>query len=254
VKSGHVHALYRHGDSPLHRAAPHVKIVVAFALVFAVVATPRQAVWAFGIYAGIVVALLVIAGLGARFVLTRMIVEIPFVLTALLFPFLGGDPTIEVLGLELSEAGLWDMWNIVAKATLGLSTSIVLAGTTEIPKMLAGFDALKVPRVITAIMGFMIRYLDVILGEFRRMRVAMQSRAYAPRWLGHLRPYAQSAGTIFVSSYERGERVYLAMASRGYAGHMPPATIDAAPAAQWAVGAALIGAAWAIAIGALIVQ
>jgi cobalt/nickel transport system permease protein len=234
--------------------APHVKIAAAFTFVFAVVATPREAIWAFGIYAGFLAILIAVAGLRPRFVLTRMVVEIPFVLATLLFPFLAGGPTIEVLGVELSRAGLWDMWNILAKATLGLLTSIVLAGTTEIPRVLAGFDALRVPRVITAIMGFMIRYLDVVLGEFRRMRVAMQSRAYAPRWLGHVRPYAQSAGTIFVRSYERGERVYLAMASRGYTGHMPPATVGSATAAEWATGAAFVTAAWAIAIIAWVVQ
>ena len=152
-----------------------------------------------------------------------------------------------VLGLELSETGLWDMWNILAKATLGLLTSIVLAGTTDIPSILRGFEALRVPRVLTAIMGFMIRYLDVILGEFRRMRVAMQSRGHNPRWLGHAKPYATSAGLIFVRSYERGERVYLAMASRGYEGHMPKRPGDAASATQWAMGLAAPVAAWAIA-------
>lgn len=234
--------------------APQVKIVAAFVFVFAVVATPREAVWAFGVYAVVLLSLMPLAHLGPRFVGTRMIVEIPFVLATLLFPFLAGGPTIDVLGVELSRAGLWDMWNVVAKATLGLMTSIVLAGTTEIPKMLAGFDALRVPRVITAVMGFMIRYLDVVLGEFRRMRIAIQSRAYAPRWLGHARPYAQSAGTIFVRSYERGERVYLAMASRGYTGHMPPATGGAAPAVQWVAAAIFAGLGWAVAMVALVIR
>ena len=252
--AGHGHALYVHEHSVVHRMAPQAKLVAALGMVVCVAITPRQAVWAFAIYAVVLLALMRIGGLTARFVGTRLVVEIPFVLATLLFPFLAGGPTVTVLGIELSKAGLWDMWNIVAKATLGLMTSIVLAGTTQIPKMLAGFDALHVPRVITAIMGFMIRYLDVVLGEFRRMRVAMQSRAYAPRWIGHIRPYAQSAGTIFVRSYERGERVYLAMASRGYTGHMPPATVGAAPPVEWVVGLGFVGLAWAVAIAALVTQ
>lgn len=32
---------------------------------------------------------------------------------------------------------------------------------------------------------------------------------------------ARSLGTLFVRSYERGERVHLAMLSRGYAGSLP---------------------------------
>ena len=247
MAGGHVHALFRHSDSPLHRLRPQVKIAAAFLFVFAVVATPREAVWAFLIYAAILVTLATAARLGARFVGTRMLIEIPFVIAALLIPFFAGGDTVSVLGIDLSRSGLWDMWNILAIATLGLLTSIVLAGTTDIPSMLRGFEALRVPRVLTAIMGFMIRYLDVVLGEFRRMRVAMQSRGHNPRWLGHAKPYANSAGLIFVRSYERGERVYLAMASRGYEGHMPTRPGDAATAQQWAVAMLAPVTAWAVA-------
>lgn len=225
---------------------PETKIAAAFLFVFAVVATPREAFWAFAVYAAILIALAAWAHLGFRFVGTRMVVEIPFVLAALFFPFLAGGSTVTVLGIELSQAGLWDMWNVLAKATLGLLTSIVLAGTTEIPTMLKGFDALRVPRVITAIMGFMIRYLDVVLGEFRRMRVAMRSRGHNPKWLGHAKPYAVSAGSIFVRSYERGERVYLAMASRGYDGHMPRVSGEAASVSEWAIALVVPVMAWAV--------
>ena len=244
---GHVHALYRHGHSPVHRLQPQVKIAAAFLFVFAVVATPREAIWAFGIYAAILLSLATVAKLGAGFVASRMLIEIPFVIAALLIPFFAEGETVSVLGLDLPREGLWATWNILAKATLGLLTSIVLAGTTEIPRILRGFEALKVPRVLTSIMGFMIRYLDVVLGEFRRMRIAMKSRGHDPKWIGQLRPYANSAGMIFIRSYERGERVYLAMASRGFTGEMPRTDDDHASAREWGTALAAPVAAWAVA-------
>jgi cobalt/nickel transport system permease protein len=247
VGTGHVHALYRHGDTPLHRLPPHLKVVAAFGFVFAVVATPREAFWAFAAYAVLLVALATTARLGARFVATRMVIEVPFLLVAFMLPLLGRGDRVDILGLSLSVSGLWGMWNILAKATLGLLISVVLAGTTPIPELLRAFDTLRVPRVITSIMGFMFRYLDVVLGEFRTMRVAMQSRAYHPTWLGQVRPYAQTTGHIFIRSYERGERVFLAMASRGYAGHMPRRTGTPTPAAAWVATLAVPAAAWAVA-------
>ncbi|HRE03653.1 MAG TPA: CbiQ family ECF transporter T component, partial [Ilumatobacteraceae bacterium] len=42
-----------------------------------------------------------------------------------------------------------------------------------------------------------------------------------PRWLWQARPIAASLGTLFVRSYEHGERVHLAMLSRGFTGSMP---------------------------------
>jgi cobalt/nickel transport system permease protein len=246
MSGGHVHALYLHGHSPIHRAAPQVKIVAVFGCLLAVVSTPREAIWAFALYAVGVAVVAGIAGITPRFAARRMVVEIPFLILAALLPIFGSGPTTEVLGIDLSIAGIWDAWNIVAKATLGLAMAVVLGATTEVTEMLAGMDGLRVPAIVTAIAGFMIRYIDVITGDWSRMRVAMASRGHDARWFTQLGPYARTVGVMFVRTFERGERVYLAMASRGYTGVMPPSTQPATPASQWIVAAAMILTAWAI--------
>ena len=65
------------------------------------------------------------------------------------------------------------------------------------------------------ILGFMVRYLDVVTDEMRRMRVALASRGFTARNPRHWPVIARSAGALFIRSYERGERVHLAMLSRG---------------------------------------
>lgn len=247
MAGGHVHALYRHGTSIVHRLAPQVKIVAAFGIVLAVVATPREAIWAFAVYAVALGVLAGVAGLGPRFVAKRMVVEVPFVLVALLLPLLGGGEQVEVLGISLSVQGLWDMWNILAKATLGLFVAVILGATTQIPDMIKGLDALRVPAVVTGIITFMVRYIDVILGDFARMRVAMASRGHQTRTIADWGPYARTVGVMFVRTYERGERVYLAMASRGYDGSMPASLRIPAPARQWIAAGLLVVGFWAVA-------
>jgi cobalt/nickel transport system permease protein len=69
------------------------------------------------------------------------------------------------------------------------------------------------------------------------MRVARLSRADDPRWLWQVKGVAASAGILFVRSYERGERVHLAMLSRGFSGTMPALHEHATPAAAWATAA-----------------
>ena len=93
---------------------------------------------------------------------------------------------------------------------------------------------------------------SLVLGEFRRMSVSMKSRAYDPSWIGQAKPYAQGVGRLFVKSYERGERVYLAMASRGYVGHMPASPADQATIGTWAAVLAIPAAAWTIAVAAIV--
>jgi cobalt/nickel transport system permease protein len=205
-----------------------VKLSALGVFVIAVVLTPRQAIWAFGVHAGLVVTAMWAAGLRPVFVLRRLVIEIPFVLFAVALPFVAGGEQVQLAGLSLSVEGLWGGWNIVAKATLGLAASIVLTATTTIPDILAGLDRLKVPRLITSIAGFMVRYLDVIAGEMHRMTMAMLSRGHDPRWFWQAKAYVTSAGALFIRSYERGERVYFAMTARGFDGRIP--VLNGAPA------------------------
>ncbi|MEZ5175268.1 MAG: cobalt ECF transporter T component CbiQ [Acidimicrobiia bacterium] len=252
MADGHVHALYLHGHSPIHRMAPQIKIVTAFLLVIGIVITPREAFWAFGAYLVAVIGIAAIAGIGPRFAGRRMLIEIPFLLVAVLLPVLGGEPKVEVFGIALSEPGLWDAWNIIAKATFGLAVAVILGATTQVPEFLAGLDGLRMPSIVTAIAGFMVRYIDVVMSDWSRMRTAMASRAHDARWFTQIGPMARTLGVMFVRTYERGERVYLAMRSRGYRGAMPASSIPATPAQEWAIGLAAIGFVWLIATAALV--
>ena len=249
----HSHALYVHGHTPLHGLAPQAKLAAQFLFVVAVVATPREAVWAFGVYALIVVGLVVAARLPAAFVAKRLLFEIPFILFAVLLPFVGRGERVDVLGLSLSAEGLWGAWNIVAKATLGLAVSIVVAATTTMPEFLRGFERLHLPRAFTSTLSFMIRYTDVIADEMRRMKVARESRGYDPRWLWQAKAIGSATGALFIRSYERGERVYLSMLSRGYAGSIPRVDETPATAGTWAAALALPAFAAAVAATAWMV-
>jgi cobalt/nickel transport system permease protein len=231
-----VGALHHAGDSVVHRLPAHVQLVATVAFVFAVVLTPRTATPAFALDTVAVAAVIAVAGLPPGKVLRRLRIELPFLAFALFLPLVGDS--------------WWATWNIVVKGTLGVLAAVVLSSTTPVVELLAGLESLHVPRVLTAIAGFMVRYLDVIVGEADRMRIARLSRADDPRWLWQAKGVAASAGTLFVRSYERGERVHLAMMSRGYDNELPVLhRRDAAPAA-WAFAAAVPAVATAAMLAA----
>ena len=110
---------------------------------------------------------------------------------------------------------------LLMKGTLGVLASLTLAATTEPADVLRGLQRLRMPDTLVQIMGFMIRYLDVVTDELRRMHVARESRGFSARDPRQWPVIAKSAGVLFIRSYERGERVHLAMMSRGYTGQMP---------------------------------
>jgi cobalt/nickel transport system permease protein len=239
VGAGHTHKLHVHGHSVVHRLPAHVKLLALLLFMLTVVATPREAIWAFLLYAGLLAIVAAIAGIKPGFIARRMVVEIPFLIFALLLPFIATGPKIDVLGIPMSENGLWGAWNLIAKATLGVVASILLAATTEPRDVILGLQRLRVPQTLVQIMAFMVRYIDVIGDEMQRMRIARESRAFEAKHLGQLKIVAHAAGALFIRSYERGERVHLAMLSRGYTGSLPAFDAPAADLRAWAVGATL---------------
>ncbi|MFI5840155.1 cobalt ECF transporter T component CbiQ [Catenuloplanes sp. NPDC051500] len=243
--------LYREGATPLHRLAPEVKIAATVAITVAMVATPRHAFWAFGAYALIVVALAVTARIPAGWLAKRSLVETPFVLLALIMPFLGAGERVGWLGLQLSVEGLYGGFNLLVKGLLGVLISLILAATTTTRDIIVGLDRLRCPKELTQIATFMLRYLDVLTGEARRMHVARLARGDDPRFLWQLRGFATGVGALFLRAFERGERVYLAMLSRGYTGTLFPQS-PGAGVAQWATAATVPLVTAAIAVTATI--
>jgi cobalt/nickel transport system permease protein len=249
VSGGHAHLLYLHGDSLVHRLPAHAKVLALLAFVLIVVATPRERFVAFAGYAVLLAIVAALAMVPARFIGKRMVVETPFVIFALVLPFVAAGERLDVLGLSLSTDGLLAGWNIFAKGTLGVVASILLAATTDARALLLGLQRLRLPARMVEIAAFMVRYAGVIVSDMQRMRIARESRAFQARHFGHLRVVAQSAGALFIRTYERGERVHLAMLSRGYAGSMPLVDTTPASRAAWAAAAALPLAAAAVAGG-----
>ncbi|HEX6248072.1 MAG TPA: cobalt ECF transporter T component CbiQ [Nocardioidaceae bacterium] len=216
--AGHGHKLHFHGHSPIHRAPAHVKLATLLVFMLTVVATPREWFAAFGVYLVMVLGVIAVSRVPFGYIGKRMVIEVPFVVFALLMPFVATGPRVDVLGLSLSEAGLLAGWGLLAKGTLGVMASLTLAATTEPRDLLVGLERLRMPAQLVQIIGFMIRYLDVVTDEMRRMKVARESRGFSGHGLRAWSIYARAAGALFIRSYERGERVHLAMLSRGYDG------------------------------------
>lgn len=222
--AAHAHRLHHRGSSFLHRAPAHLKILGLLAFMLTVVATPRTWYPAFAGYLVLLVLVILAARVPLGHVLRRAVIEVPFLLFAAMVPFVAEGPRVAVPGLEavtVSEPGLVAAAGLAMKGTLGVLASLTLAATTEIDQALVGLQRLRMPGLLVQIMGLMLRYLDVVIADLGRMLVAMRSRGVDPRSPRHWPALARTLGTLFVRSYERGERVHLAMLSRGYDGRLP---------------------------------
>ena len=201
--------------------------------------------------------LLVAAALASKIPLLllfkRALIEIPFIFFAILMPFFGTGEKFEIAGIELYREGLLAGTSIVVKGTLGVLAAVILSTTTTAREILRGLERLMLPAVMVQIASFMLRYVNVISDEMERMKVARESRGFVATGIKHWKVLATSAAALFIRSYERGERVHLAMLSRGFDGNLPSLDNNKATQRQWVTALSLPGLALSLSLFFLVI-
>lgn len=220
---------YGNVDSLLHRLDPRTKILTTVAYVILVVATPPARWQGYALCFLLVTAQALLSRLPLTFILKRSLVIIPFVLVIALFipffkPASANDAVfslrIWLWNLSATKSGLLTLFGVLAKAWLSVLGMILLSSTTRFSDLLKGLDKLGVPKVMVMTISFSYRYLFVIVDELTRMRQARDSRNFGGRWRRQMRTIGNMVGTLFLRSFERSERVYQAMAARGFDGEI----------------------------------
>lgn len=214
----------------------HIKLVAFFAFIVIAVLTPIRQWQSFLGYFLIILLALGISKLPPITLAKRATIEFPFIIFALLMPFTAGGEMFDVGPLSLSREGSIAGLNLVTKATLGVFCSMILAGSTTAHSLLAGFVRIKTPSLFVQIAAFMIRYLNVINDQMSRMKVARESRGFQAQGVRSWPIFTSTLGALFIRSYERGERVHLAMLARGYAGTLSSLSVENVQARHWRLG------------------
>lgn len=232
----HVHFLdpYRARPSVVHALDARVKFPLTVGFILVAALTPPAAWPTYVLLLALALSAVVLSELGVGYVLKRASLALPFVLAALPVIFtLPGDPLLRVAvgpwTLTISDQGLARFISIALKSWLSVQVAIVLAGATPFPELLAAMRSLRIPRVLVVIIGLMWRYLFVLADEALRLlraRAARSGHANVPaaRPGGTLawraRVTGGMAGNLFLRSFDRAERIYAAMAARGYDGEV----------------------------------
>ena len=214
---------HRSGNSPVHLADPRLKIVVMLLFIFAVVITPYREMSDFLCYAGILFIIALVSRVSLFHYLSKLLKLYPmiFLITFLLpfFPAINGAE-YQIGFVKIYQSGLQKFALINIKSVLAILMSIVLTVTTDFSMLLKGVEKLRVPRLPIMVLSFMYRFIFLLIDETERMQMAYQSRYIKLPVLRRLQIFSQQIGVLFIRTYERGERVYQAMDSRGWSGEV----------------------------------
>jgi cobalt/nickel transport system permease protein len=218
-------------DSPIHRLDARVKIICAFSFIIALVAVPysRMVFVVGGIFFLILLGIWVMSRLPFAIIVRRIALILPFGLFIIVFQIFFTNPYYEIFhsisdlpfGLHIYAESVEFAMILFVKFIVCVSSIILLSSTTKLQDMLEGAGRMGLPAEFALTLGMMIRYLFVFGYIFRKINESLATRCFDPfnpalPYLYRMKQVGYTIGTIFIRSYEQGERVYTSMLCRGY--------------------------------------
>jgi cobalt/nickel transport system permease protein len=200
------------------------KFIIALLFILSVVITKPDSWWVYGFFLVVILGLVIGSRLPITHVVKQSLTVLPFVIVIVIFaPFFKAGDTVFSFNIgywhiSMTDTGIQVCINVLIRAWLSMLCLVWLSSSTRITDLLQGLERMNFPHVLLMIMSFMYRYLFVIVDETMRMKQARDSRNTGGSLIHHLRTVGRMIGILFIRSYERGERIYTAMTSRGYDG------------------------------------
>ncbi|MDD1671416.1 MAG: cobalt ECF transporter T component CbiQ [Methanomicrobiales archaeon] len=220
--------------SYIHSLDARVKIISAFSLIIVTVALPYSTAVFFvgGFFLLFLASLWALSHLSPLIFLKRLAAILPFGLCIIFFQiFLTNRyySTFHIIahlpfGIHIYTESIEFAGILLMKFIVCVSVIIFLSSTTKLQEMLDGAKQLGLPSDFVMALGMMVRYLFVFGYTYRKINETFKTKCFDPfdnqlSYHYRLRQIGYTIGTLFLRSYEQGERTYLAMLCRGYDRH-----------------------------------
>ena len=194
-----------------------------------------EGVWtAFAIMFAIVWTAAIVSGIGIIRVFLRTLVAAPFMFIALPTVFTRPGETLfeltpPLITLTATDAGLTFFATVILKSWLSVTSAVLLTSTTPAYNLLASLRWLRLPAILVSIVMLMYRYLFVLVDETQRLMRARTARSASlgdggsgsgGSLIWRAKGTGGMAGSLFIRTLDRSDRIYLAMLARGYDGNI----------------------------------
>jgi len=214
---------FAYQDSAIHQLDSRVKFLVVLVFTAVVISLPRSSPSIPACYAIGPFAVLVWAGIPLKFVFKQILLVSPFVIVlALSCPLYDRTPVAVSFGpfSWQSSLGWLRCFVILGKFIVTMLALIALVSTTRFSDLLAGLQKLGMPRLLVIQLGFLYRYIFVLIDRAHHILRARAGRKL--RNLGfktELRTAASMLGSLFIRSIDTAEHISIAMQARGFDGN-----------------------------------
>ena len=210
-------------DSCVHRLDSRVKFLVVLIFTAVVLSLPRTSFSILACYAVGPFTILVLGRIPLKFAFKQIFLVSPFILVlAFTCPFYDREPTSVAFGPFIWQisVGWLRCFSILGKFIVTMLALIALVSTTRFADLLTAMQKLAVPRLLIIQLGFLYRYIFVLIDRAHQILRARTGRRL--RNLGfktELKTVASMLGSLFVRSIDTAEHINIAMQARGFDGN-----------------------------------
>jgi cobalt/nickel transport system permease protein len=190
--------------STLSELDPRTKLVACFILVTCCVTADNMSIRLFGSYLVLLSLITVFGKLSLKTMLCKTLVILPFIGVVIISLFL-------LSGLNSLSSTVGTILRIV----VSILSIIILTISTPFEKIINGLGQLKVPSIFLQLLSFTYRYLFIMFENISRKYKAIKSRGFQNRGIWQATTIGKLIAVMMIRGFDRGERIHLAMISRG---------------------------------------
>jgi len=121
--------------------------------------------------------------------------------------------------LTITSEGLMSFLAFSIRVWFCVASLIVFTLSTGFEAILKMLASIRVPSILIQMFSLTYRYLFVSMHELQKVLIAKEARTYVNKRnlnIDNLKHSGAMLATLFIRTYERSERVYFAMKSRGF--------------------------------------
>jgi cobalt/nickel transport system permease protein len=168
----------------------------------------------------------VVSKISLRYFFLRATLFIPIFASviALPLPFITPGTPLTTIGYDgyfifVTKEGVYKALQFAFRIWVCVASLTLLVLTTRFTMLIHAMERFKIPRVFVMMTAVTYRFIFLFINETYRMLLAKEARKVGEEQrMQIMKSLAYIIGTLFIRAYERGERVYLAMTARAYAG------------------------------------
>jgi cobalt/nickel transport system permease protein len=205
------------GDTGLHRLDARAKVIVTALFVMLVISHDRYELAALFPFFIFPVAMIAAGNLPFTYIVRKILLLCPFVIVVGIFNPLIDRTIILHLGSLAISGGWLSFLSIITRSILTVGSAFTLLALTGFPAVCRALEQLGMPRPFAVQLLFLYRYIFVLTEEGGRAARARQLRACGNKGMG-IKSFGTLVGNLLLRTWQRAERVHIAMLSRGFDG------------------------------------